>query len=122
MTQDDTNDLDLGKLIIENSQKMNEFLKKDYEAIKNSSKSSELNKFWNKFEKKLKSTQKNKSTNQIFKVYIKLSDSRPILINNMDIIEPWFVKVEGINCKNGLSEKEVLNSRNEKPEIMIGII
>jgi len=120
MTQEDINEsIDLEKLIVENIEDMNEFLENSYEKIKNGSISAELNGFWNKFEKKLKNVQKNKSDKQNINVYIILSETRHILINKMDVIEPWFVKIEGINCETGLPEKEVLNSRNQKPEIMI---
>ena len=122
MTQEDiTESFDLGKSIVESSNKMDEFLGDSYEKIKNNSKSVELNEFWNKFEKKLKSVQGKKLDNQVIVVYTKLSDTRPILINEMDVIEPWFVKIEGVNCKTGLPEKEILNSRKEKPEIVIGL-
>jgi hypothetical protein len=122
MTQEDiTESFDLGKSIVESSNKMDEFLGNSYEKIKNNSKSVELNEFWNKFEKKLKSVQGKKLDNQVIVVYTKLSDTRPILINEMDVIEPWFVKIEGVNCKTGWSEKEILNSRKEKPEIVIGL-
>ena len=122
MTQEDiTESFNLEKSIVENSKKMDEFLGDSYEDIKNNSKSVELNEFWKKFEKKLKIVQDKKSNNQAIVVYIKLSDSRPILINAMDVIEPWFVKIEGVNCKTGLPEKEILNSRKEKPEIVIDL-
>ena len=119
MTQDDIIELDLGKLIIENSKKINDFLEEDYEKIKNKSISAELKKFWTVFERKLNNAKKNVSAKQILYVYIILSDARSILIDKMDVMEPWFVKIEGMHCKTGLPEKEVLNSRKEKPEIMI---
>ncbi|MBZ9570409.1 hypothetical protein KQY27_02475 [Methanobrevibacter sp. TMH8] len=122
MTQEDIiESFDLEKSIVENSNKMNEFLEVHYEKLKSNSKSPELNEFWNKFEIKLKNAQENKSDNQVISVYINLSDTRPILINEMGIIEPWFVKIEGVNSKTGLPEKEVLNSRKEKPEILIDL-
>ena len=119
MTKDDMIELDIGKLIVENSKKMNEFLEKDYEKIKNKSISVELKKFWSVFEKKLNIAQKDASDNQILNVFIVLSDVRSVLINKMDVIEPWFVKIEGVNCKTGLPEKEVLNSRKQEPEIKV---
>ena len=40
----------------------------------------------------------------------------------MDTIEPWFVKIVGVNCENGENTLEILNSRNEEPEIVVELI
>lgn len=119
MTQNDSNGLDLEKLVIVNNAKLNEFLEEDYEDIKNNSISPELNNFWNNFEKKINQLKKKESDDQILNLYIKLSENRSMLINKMDVIEPWFIKIEGFDCETGLPEVEIINSREDGPELLI---
>ncbi|RBQ23557.1 hypothetical protein ALNOE001_08320 [Candidatus Methanobinarius endosymbioticus] len=40
----------------------------------------------------------------------------------MNIIEPWFVKISGVNCETGGPAQEIINFRTNEPEIVVELI
>jgi hypothetical protein len=110
------------ELAIKNSHALDEMLKNDLPEVKEKSISSELKNFWNNFESKLNSVKRLKQNNQVLNAYINLSENRSILINGVDNLEPWFVKITGVNCETGEVDQEILNSRKKEPAINIELI
>ncbi|KZX16903.1 hypothetical protein MBCUT_04540 [Methanobrevibacter cuticularis] len=110
------------ELGIKNSHAIDEMLKNDMTKLKENSISTELNSFWDKFETKINKMQKSREKNQILNLYVVLSENRAIVINEMDVLEPWFVKVTGVNTATGKPDKEILNSRKDDPEIIVELV
>jgi len=122
MTIDDTNYDKIKEYAIKYRQEVNEFLENDVTKLKDKSISPELNKFWDEFENKINKVKSTKKDNQIFNLYVDLDDGRSVLITEMDTIEPWFIKITGVNCENGDNTLEVINSRSKDLEITLELI
>lgn len=123
MTTDNKNNFNkMKKYAIKNSCAVEEMLKNDISKLKEKSISPELNEFWDKFEAKVNKAKRSKKDEQILNIYIVLNRNDYILINEMDILEPWFVKISGINCETGETAQEILNSRTDEPEIIVEVI
>ncbi|GAA5819659.1 MAG: hypothetical protein LBR15_10675 [Methanobrevibacter sp.] len=110
------------ELAIKNSHALDEMLKSELPKVKEKSISPELKTFWNNFESKLNSVQSRKQGNQVLNAYIKLSEGRTMMINDVDNLEPWFVKITGVNCETGQIDQEILNSRKSEPAINIELV
>ncbi|KZX15564.1 hypothetical protein [Methanobrevibacter filiformis] len=124
MTLDNTN-LDYDKIkatAIKNSNAIDAALKNDVPTLKEKSISKELNSFWNAFESKVNGVLKNKKDNEVINVYSVLSENRAIVISEFDILEPWFVKIEGVNSETGEIDREIINSRTNDHEIIVEAI
>jgi hypothetical protein len=110
------------ELAIKNSHALDEMLKNDLPIVKEKSISPELKSFWNNFESELNSVKRQRQGNQVLNAYINLSENRSILINGIDNLEPWFVKITGINLETGEVDQEILNSRKKEPAINLELI
>ncbi|MDR2831073.1 MAG: hypothetical protein LBB45_08635 [Methanobrevibacter sp.] len=110
------------ELAIKNSHALDEMLKYELPKVKEKSISSELKTFWNNFEDKLNNVKNQKHDNQVLNAYVKLSDNRTMMINGVDNLEPWFVKISGVNCETGEIDQEILNSRKTEPAINIELV
>jgi len=110
------------ELAIKNSHALDEMLKSELPKVKEKSISPELKTFWNNFESKLSSVQSRKQGNQVLNAYIKLSEGRTMMINSVDNLEPWFVKITGVNCETGQIDQEIINSRKNEPAINIELV
>ncbi|MDR3291970.1 MAG: hypothetical protein LBT10_07490 [Methanobrevibacter sp.] len=110
------------ELAIKNSHALDEMLKYELPKVKEKSISPELKAFWNNFESRLNTVKSNKQSNQILNAYIKLSENRTMIINGVDNLEPWFVKITGVNCETGEVDQEILNSRKTEPAINLELV
>jgi hypothetical protein len=110
------------ELAIKNSHALDEMLKNDLPEVKEKSISPELKGFWSNFENELNNVKKLKQGNQVLNAYINLSENRSIIINGVDNLEPWFVKITGVNVETGDVDQEILNSRKKEPAINIELI
>ncbi|MDR0911769.1 MAG: hypothetical protein LBM96_04100 [Methanobrevibacter sp.] len=115
------NSEEIKKIATENSDKINALLEKDVLELKEKAISAELNKFFDMFNLKIEDAVKSKDSEQYLAPYINLSENRTVVITEMDIVEPWFVKIAGKDV-NGENSQEILNSRSEKPEIIIEVL
>ncbi|BBL61373.1 MAG: hypothetical protein ISP01_07680 [Methanobrevibacter arboriphilus] len=122
MTINDTNYDKIKDYAVKYRQAVNELLENDVAKLKDKSISPELNKFWDEFEDKFNKVKSGKKDNQIFNLYVALNDGRSVVITEMDTIEPWFVKIIGVNCENGENTLEIINSRSKEPEIVLELI
>ncbi len=123
MTTNDVNNYDKVRICaIENSNAVNKMLEEDVPRLKEKSISSELNKFWDDFQGKVNKVKRAKKDNQVLNVYVVLSENRTVVINEMDVIEPWFVKITGIDCEIGNFAPEIINSRTNEPEIIVELV
>ncbi|MDR2624504.1 MAG: hypothetical protein LBC39_08110 [Methanobrevibacter sp.] len=110
------------ELAIKNSHALDEMLKYELPKVKEKSISPELKTFWDNFESKLNNVKSHKQGNQVLNAYIKLSESRTMMINGVDNLEPWFVKITGVNCETGKYDQEIINSRKVEPAINIELV
>jgi hypothetical protein len=110
------------ELAIKNRNDIEKMLDKDVAALKEKSISSELNKFWEIFENKVDKVKVGKKDDEVLNVYITLSENRHMVITGLDIIEPWFVKITGVNVETGEIDQEILNSRKNDPEIIVELV
>jgi hypothetical protein len=109
-------------LALENQEKTQNLVENEIPKIIGKSISNELKTFWNNFESEINAIKNKKESNQVYNVYVILNENRVIGITELDVIEPWFIKVVGVNPYTHENELEIINSRNGEPKIVIDLV